>query len=132
MASNSNSGSVGWKPNQQGPNNSQYWTSNSVQGKSNIGSNSRGWAFNSEQSKYGFKASSWANTSNVGSERATGWASNTGKGSTSSGDWQNESAQSSSHQDENPINWDGLVDDEFKKEIGQMAKDLKSVQPTWK
>ena len=129
MASHSNSGSGGWKPNQQGPNNSQYWTSNSGQGSS-----SGGWAFNSEQSKSGFKASGWANTSNLGSERATGWVSYTGKGSTSSGGWQNESAQSTSslHQDENPINWDGLVDDEFKKEIGQMAEDLKSAKPTWK
>ena len=123
MASNSNSGSGGWKPNQQGPNNSQYWTSNSGQGKSNDGSSSGGWAKNSRKS-----------TSNFGRGGATGWASNAGNGSSSSGGWQNESAQStsSSHQDENPINWDGLVEDVFKKEIGQMAEDLKVTKPAWK
>ena len=123
MASNSNSGSGGWKPNQQGPNNSQYWTSNSGQGKSNDGSSSGGWATNSRKI-----------TSTFGSGGATGWASNAGNGSSSSGGWQNESAQStsSSHQDENPINWDGLVEDVFKKEIGQMAEDLKVTKPAWK
>ena len=95
-------------------------------------------AFNSGQSSSGFQASGWwANSSgqnNYNNGGSNGWVANAGKSSSSSGRWQNKSAQrtSSSNQDENPINWDGLVEDVFKKEIGQMAEDLKETKPTWK
>ena len=129
MASNSNNGSGGWKPNQQILNNSGsgYWTSNSGQRQSTVDSSSGSWALNSGQSKSDSQApGGWANSS--------GWASNAGKSRASSGGWQNKSDQSTSstHQDENPINWDGLVEDVFKKEIGQMAEDLKETKPAWK
>ena len=142
MASNSNSGIGGWKPNQQNStkSGSGYWTNNPRQEHSNAGSSFGGWAFNSGQNRSDSQASDgWANSSgqskcNYGSGGASGWTSNTVKGSSSSGGWQNKSSQSTSsfHQDENPINWDGLVEDEFKKEIGRMAEDLKVTKPALK
>ena len=129
MASNSNSGSGGWKPNQQISTNSGsgYWTSNTGQRQSIVDSSSGSWALNTGQSKLDSQAP-------VGRDNSSGWASNSGKSSSSFGGWQNKSDQStsSSHQDENPINWDGLVEDVFKKEIGQMADDMKETKPVWK
>ena len=38
--------------------------------------------------------------------------------------WADISRQGTTHQTKNTINWDGLVEDVFKKEIGQMAEDM--------
>ena len=49
-----------------------------------------------------------------------------------SGGWVNNSRHGTSSHTKNSINWDGLVEDVFKKEIGPMAEDMKKKQQTWR
>ena len=46
--------------------------------------------------------------------------------------WANNSRQGTSSHANDSINWDGLVEDVFKNEIGQMAEDMKKKQQTWR
>ena len=91
---------------------------------------SGGWALNSGQG-ISFSKGSGGGTNNSGQSTSSYspggsavWASNS---YSASGGWANKTGKStsSSHQQKNLINWDGLVEDGFKKEIGQMAEDLK-------
>ena len=124
---NGSSCSGGWAFNSgqgiTGSQSSRDWGTSKASNTSGFGSGgASGWATGSK--KDSGAPGGWQNTSDQGmkgSGGAFGWTSGANKESSSSGGWQNKSGQ----QEENPINWDGLVEDVFKKEIGQMAEDMK-------
>ena len=87
------------------------------------GSPDKSWASSGKNSSGGWQArSSYSADMRGGCGGGQGYVGMKG--------WVNSASRSSGQQqsgwqDENPINWDGLVEDVFKKEIGKMAEDMR-------